>query len=184
MKQLPLKYIAISELKPAPYNPRDISEHAFEGLKESIKKFGFVDPVIVNTRTGLLVSGHQRLKAAEAIGMEVVPCVEVDLSPSAEKALNVTLNNQAISGYYTDSVQELLTEIREEFSDEFLNLLRLDSLVVSTDWSADADAMDKIDPNLDGIVTTIKVECPQDRVGEVKDAINEAIAAFDGVNIK
>jgi len=117
----------VKDVKPAKYNPRKISDSAFEGLKESLKKFGLVDPLIVNTRTGVLVGGHQRLKAAEAVGMKTVPVVEIDLSPAEEKALNITLNNQAISGDYSEGIAELLEEIQSEFGDDYMSQLNLDS---------------------------------------------------------
>lgn len=143
-----VKDVHISEIKPAKYNPRKISDSAFEGLKESIKKFGMVDPLIVNKRTGNLVGGHQRLKACEALGFQKVPVVEVDLSKAEEKALNVTLNNQAISGEYEmDQLEELLKEIEldiPEFED-----LKLDQFDVNTpdfEFNPDTknDASDKI----------------------------------------
>lgn len=80
------KHLKISEIKPAKYNPREITDVAFLGLRESIKKFGFVDPLVVNKKTGTLVGGHQRLKVAESLGFESVPCVLVDLSVAEEKA--------------------------------------------------------------------------------------------------
>lgn len=118
-----------SEVRPAPYNPRCISSASFEGLKESIKKFGFVDPLIVNVRTGLLVGGHQRLKAAEALGLTHVPVVQVDLSAVEEKALNVTLNNSRISGFFTETLQQLLDEIKAE-APELMAPLMLEDLVI------------------------------------------------------
>lgn len=126
-----IKKVSISDVKPAKYNPRDISDSAFEGLKESIKKFGLVDPLIVNTRTNVLVGGHQRLKACEALGMTHVPVVEVDLSLAEEKALNVTLNNQKISGFYTDALQDLLDEIKIDVPE--FEELKLDALFPDDD---------------------------------------------------
>jgi hypothetical protein len=39
----------ISELKPAEYNPRQLTDKQYKDIKESLERFGFVDPVIVNT---------------------------------------------------------------------------------------------------------------------------------------
>lgn len=76
----------------APYNPRHIGEDEFESLVESIKRFGFVVPVIFNTRTGRLVSGHQRVKAAVHLGMTEVPVLDVDIDETQERLLNVAMN--------------------------------------------------------------------------------------------
>jgi len=52
----------IADLNPAPYNPRKISNRAMTGLSASIVRFGLVQPVIWNEKTGNVVGGHQRLK--------------------------------------------------------------------------------------------------------------------------
>jgi hypothetical protein len=125
-----IKHIPITDINPAPYNPRSISDAAFEGLKESIKKFGMPQPLVVNKRSGVLVSGHQRLKAAGALGLSTVPVIEVDLSPAEEKALNVTLNNKHIAGDFTVGLNELLGEITADLGRDFLAELRLDQLLM------------------------------------------------------
>ena len=130
--ELKIKYLKTSEINPAKYNPREISDAAFEGLKESLKKFGFVDPLVINVRdkANVLVGGHQRLKAAQALEIKTVPVVEVDLSPAEEKALNITLNNHHISGNYTqETLQELLKEINTDLGDDFMTELKLDELL-------------------------------------------------------
>lgn len=125
-----IKQIPITDINPAPYNPRSISDAALEGLKESIKKFGMPQPLVVNKRSGVLVSGHQRLKAAGALGLETVPVIEVDLSPAEEKALNVTLNNKHIAGDFTEGLADILEELKIELGEDFLSELRLDLLSV------------------------------------------------------
>ena len=62
----------IQELQEADYNPRKITEGAFEKLKESLNKFGVCKPVIAN-ENGILIAGHQRTKAMKAIGIKEVP---------------------------------------------------------------------------------------------------------------
>lgn len=125
-----IKYYKIGDINLASYNPRNINESEFSGLKESLKKFGFVDPLIYNLRTKTLVGGHARIKAAKALGMDKVPVVEVDLSLIEEKALNVTLNNQKISGHFTHSLGEILDEIRVELGDDFFRDIKLDEIEV------------------------------------------------------
>ncbi|MFE3577912.1 ParB N-terminal domain-containing protein [Streptomyces vinaceus] len=61
-------------LKPAPYNPRRLSENAFERLKQSLALFGCVKPVIVNGN-GILIAGHQRTKSLKANGEQTVPAL-------------------------------------------------------------------------------------------------------------
>jgi hypothetical protein len=56
---------AIADLVPAPYNPRTISSEALAGLRGSVERFGLVEPVVWNRRTGRVVGGHQRLKVLQ-----------------------------------------------------------------------------------------------------------------------
>jgi DNA modification methylase len=101
----------IKDIKTAKYNPRKISDQALESLKQSIERFGFVDPVIVNDRTGVLVGWHQRVKAAKELGLEAVPVVGVNLDDGEEKALNVALNK--ISGEWDlDLLRGVLEDVQ------------------------------------------------------------------------
>lgn len=72
-----MEIVKISEIKGADYNPRRISADAFEELKGSVSKIGFVLPIIVNRDNMTIVAGHQRVRAAEALGIEEVPCFYV-----------------------------------------------------------------------------------------------------------
>src|SRR5215831_14452644 len=76
----------------APYNPRQISDHDLEALRRSLRYFGTVEPVVVNKRSGRIVGGHQRVKAAQAEEIESLPVVYVDLDDPSEKQLNLALN--------------------------------------------------------------------------------------------
>lgn len=135
MKHTERGHADISSLLPAKYNPRKISQHAKEGLKRSIDRFGLVQDIVVNKRNNVVVGGHQRLTVLKESGETSVPVVWVDLNDTDEKALNVTLNNPLISGEFDDSIAGLLTEIRDGIGvDEFAEL-NLDDLL-STEATA------------------------------------------------
>lgn len=118
MKTWPTKTIHRSELKLAKYNPRTIDDASLEGLKRSMKRFGVVQDIIWNERTGVVVGGHQRLKIldAEHKGTDYhVDVKVVDLSERDEKALNVALNNPNITGRYDgDALLSLLHEHQDD----------------------------------------------------------------------
>lgn len=85
----------ISELIWAEYNPRQLTQDQFKNLKDSITRFGIVDPIIINNnpdRTNIVIGGHQRIKIAEKIGINEIPCVELNLTLDKERELNVRLN--------------------------------------------------------------------------------------------
>jgi DNA modification methylase len=94
--QLTIQNIKISELNPAPYNPRKWSEDAISQLTESIQQFGLVDPILVNGALGrknVVIGGHFRLKVAKDLGYKEVPVVYINIpEPEKEKELNIRLN--------------------------------------------------------------------------------------------
>lgn len=102
----------ISDLKPAAYNPRKIEPKELNKLVKSIKTFGFVEPVVIN-KDNTIIGGHQRLKAAQKMGMTEVPVVQVDIPKGQEKALNLALNR--ISGEWDETkLAEVLVQLTKE----------------------------------------------------------------------
>lgn len=124
-----IRIVPLSEIKPAPYNPRTISEDALNGLAASLERFGVVEPIIWNERTRHIVGGHQRFEVLKQRGDQEAQVIVVNLSDTDEKALNVTLNNPNIAGQFTDGLQELLTALKLD-DEELLTKLRLDTLLV------------------------------------------------------
>ena len=85
----------IDSLVFAEYNPRQLTDEQYQQLKDSITRFGLVDPIIVNQhkdRKNIIVGGHQRTRVAKKLGIEEVPCVFVNLPYEKERELNVRLN--------------------------------------------------------------------------------------------
>ena len=121
----------LSDLKAAPYNPRKISPAALKGLQASIERFGVVQDIVVNRRSGFVVGGHQRVAALKVAGVKEVPVCWVDLDEPEEKALNVALNNPHISGEFDDSLQALLAEIQDGIGPDLFKHVALDSLLLS-----------------------------------------------------
>ena len=93
----------INDLIFAEYNPRKLSDTQYKHLKDSISRFGLVDPIIINKnkdRKGIIIGGHQRVKVARTMGIKEVPCVEIDLVYDKERELNVRLNKNTGSWDY------------------------------------------------------------------------------------
>jgi len=82
----------ISDLIPAPYNPRQSTAKQEKHLKESLQKFGLVEPIIFNKQTGYIVGGHFRVRELKKLGINEIECVIVDLNEADEKELNIRLN--------------------------------------------------------------------------------------------
>ena len=82
----------IADLIPAPYNPRQSTAKQEKHLKESLEKFGMVEPIIYNKQTGYIVGGHFRVRELKKLGIKEIECVIVDLNEADEKELNIRLN--------------------------------------------------------------------------------------------
>lgn len=95
-KQIQTVEVPINDLIPADYNPRKHDETATEQLKQSIKRFGLVDPIIINSapsRKNIIIGGHFRWEVTKELGFETVPVVFVDIPDlDKEKELNLRLN--------------------------------------------------------------------------------------------
>ena len=104
----------------APYNPRTIEDEALRRLVVLLDTYGFVDPIIARREDGLVIGGHQRLRAN---GMRetpdaTVPVVFLDgLTDAKAMALNVALNNPAAMGEF--SIAKLAGVLNEIDTGEF-----------------------------------------------------------------
>ena len=109
IKELPLK-----ELKPVAYNPRKKlkkGDKEYEKIKQSLLKFGYVDPILVNEDL-TVIGGHQRLTVLKDLDYETAKCVIVKLSKEDEKALNIALNK--ITGQWDEALlADLLLDLQE-----------------------------------------------------------------------
>jgi DNA modification methylase len=123
----------LSELKPAGYNPRVISDDAMKGLTASLNRFGCVEPIVVNCRGGkkTIIGGHQRYKAlVDLYGKDYeCPCVTVDLSARDEKLLNMALNNPHIQGEFSEDLAVMIDQLRAEMpGDDAYVAMRMEEL--------------------------------------------------------
>jgi len=95
-QDLKVSYVAITSLKTTEYNPRKWSKSDLDQLKESITRFGVVDPLIVNSapeRHNIILGGHMRLHALKELGHKQVPVAYVHIPDSErEKELVLRLN--------------------------------------------------------------------------------------------
>ena len=153
-KDITVEYISITELKECEYNPRVWSEADRKGLKESLSRFGVLDPLIVNStpeRMNIVVGGNFRLTMLKEMSVERVPIVRVNLSLEKEKELNLRLNkNQGQFDY------ELLAQFDESFlSDVGFDSEELDE-IFTTDPKEEQFDLEKELDKLD--ITTITTQ--------------------------
>jgi hypothetical protein len=139
-KQNNIVMVKTSSLKASTYNPRRWDQPAINGLTESIKRFGLVDPLLVNNgqgRENIVIGGHFRLKVAKDLGFNEVPVVYLDIpDESKERELNLRLNrNQGDWDYI----------LLAEFDESLLTDVGFDSEELDAIFDIDVDEPDSFD---------------------------------------
>ena len=101
----------LAELTPYAGNAKKHDSTQIANVAESIRQFGFVQPIVID-RDGVIVIGHCRALAAEKLGMKEVPCVCVDdLTPEQVNALRIVDNKSNESPWDFDILPDELADI-------------------------------------------------------------------------
>lgn len=74
-----------------PHNPRKADQARMALLQLSLRKLGFIMPVYAQ-KNGMLLSGHQRLTAAKALGIKTIPAIIVDIPEKDQAGINIVFN--------------------------------------------------------------------------------------------
>lgn len=103
--------ISVNLIKPYKGNTKKHNKAQIDNVAESIKQFGFVQPIVVD-KNNVIVIGHCRALAAKKLGMEEVPCVCVDdLTDEQVKALRLVDNKSNESAWDMDLLAEELPDV-------------------------------------------------------------------------
>ena len=99
----------LAEITPYAKNAKKHSRQQINNVAESIKQYGFVQPIVID-RNGVIVIGHCRALAAQKLGMAEVPCVCVDdLTPEQVNALRLVDNKSNESDWDFDLLADELS---------------------------------------------------------------------------
>lgn len=133
-----------SQIHPADYNPRKISNEGKSALKRSIKNFGVLGGIVVNRRTGnTIVSGHQKVYILDILNdypdKDYSLRVEVvDYDEKKEKEANCALNSPNVGGEYDyDKLRELIPDI--DYKDAGLTEQDLDIIGVDVNFQTEEE---------------------------------------------
>ena len=88
-----IEQIAPDRLKPWARNARTHSKKQIRQVADSIRTFGFTNPVLIDAEDTIL-AGHCRVEAAKLIGMVTVPCIRIESMTPAEKRAYVLADNK------------------------------------------------------------------------------------------
>jgi ParB-like chromosome segregation protein Spo0J len=99
-----IEQIKTNKLKPYDKNPRTHSATQIERLVESLKEFGFTNPILIDDKYNI-IAGHGRLEAAKILGLETVPTIKLDhLSPEQRRAYVIADNQLALNAAWDDDL--------------------------------------------------------------------------------
>ncbi len=149
----------LSDLTPAPYNPRTLSEDAANGLQTSLSQFGDIAGIVYNKRTGNLVCGHQRINELRKIYGDLAIKKDIIITPNGdtfkvrtvdwplerEKAANIAANNPHVAGEFDDDalsalLKEILVDDIELFNELQFEKLQFEKLLEPVIANNDPDA--------------------------------------------
>jgi ParB-like chromosome segregation protein Spo0J len=118
MSKLAVKYIKRDKLIPYDNNPRTHSEAQINQLAESIKEFGFTNPILIDEHNGI-IAGHGRLDAAALLGLNDVPTITLKgLSEIQRRAYIIADNKLALNAEW--SYELLKLELQELSDSDFI----------------------------------------------------------------
>lgn len=138
-----------------PRNPRTHSDKQVTKIAASIRRFGFLNPLLVDA-SGMILAGHGRLEAAKKLGIEQVPIIRVNhLTPSEKRAYAIADNRLGeLSGWDEDLLKL-----------EVIDLMDFDlSLVDLTGFETP-----ELDILIDGPLVNRKKEDPADQLPVVEE---------------
>ena len=93
MPERTVEHIPIADLRPWRRNARTHSRKQLRQIADSIERFGFTNPVLIDNERNIL-AGHGRVEAARLLGMMEVPCLRIDTMTSEEKRAYVIADNK------------------------------------------------------------------------------------------
>lgn len=171
---LNISYVHQSKLRSAEYNPRKWDENSTRQLAESIKRFGLIDPIIVNgapSRKNIVIGGHFRLQVARMLGISEIPVVYVNIPNSdKEKELNLRLNR---------NTGEWDFELLKEFDVELLLDVGFDDSDLSHIWDENLGVEDD---EFDTEQELKEIGTPKTKLGDVYQLGSHRLICGDATN--
>lgn len=157
----------IDEVKPYPNNPRN-NDDGVEAVANSIKEFGWQQPIVVD-KDNVIIVGHTRYKAAKKLRMDKVPVVVADnLSPEQVKAYRLADNK---TGELTDWDMNLLDDELGDIADIDMSDFGFDLDIPEDDEEVQEDDFDEEIP-----------EEPKSKVGQIYQLGRHRLMCGDSTN--
>ncbi len=172
-----VQQVDINELTPYANNPRTHSDSQVDRLVQSLKEFGFVNPILTGD-DGQIVAGHGRLMAAQVLGLTKVPVIRLSHLTEDQRRAYVIADNQLAlnSGWDDDLLQKELAALGDNGFD--LTVLGWGDELPTFGDEVDLSALDDLDDPtgelLDGVMKAIQIEFRVEDYEEAKARVEQA----------
>jgi ParB-like chromosome segregation protein Spo0J len=111
-----VEQIPVSDLIPYARNARTHSDAQVAQIAGSIQEFGFCNPVLIDKANGI-IAGHGRVRAADLLKLQTVPCIRLDHLTDAQKRAYILADNRiALSSGWDEAM--LANELQDLHADE------------------------------------------------------------------
>ncbi|MCC0654221.1 ParB N-terminal domain-containing protein [Clostridioides sp. ES-S-0001-03] len=145
MNKREVVYLNLEDIKPYANNPRN-NEYAVEKVVNSIKKFGFNNPITID-KNNIIVTGHTRYEASKILDLKQVPCMVLeDLTDEEIRAYRLADNKVGeFSDWEFDKLTKELAEIENiDMSNLGFNIHMFEDLgVIDADFILDEELEEK-----------------------------------------
>lgn len=173
-QNLTIIQVPIVELNTNEYNPRKHTKKQFSDLKESIKKFWLVDPILTNSnekRKNIVIWWAFRLEVAKEMWFTEVPVVYVNIPDiKKEKELNLRLNK---------NTWEWDLDILKDFDIDLLLDVWFDNEDLSEIWD---NMLDIDDDNFNVEKELQKIKTPKSKLWDIYELWNHRLICWDSRN--
>ena len=137
MSELHIEYLDVKSLVPYARNARTHSRKQIRQIADSIKQFGFTNPLLID-KANMILAGHGRLAAAELLGMSEVPCVRLEhMTPVQKRAYVLADNKLALNAGWDEAILaaelEALLSLDEGFNVDLtgFTIAEVDTVIAS-----------------------------------------------------
>lgn len=170
MNNLKIEYLDIKDLKPYDRNARKHQDVDVAAIMNSIKEFGFSDPIGVWGADNEIVEGHGRLEAAKKLKMDKVPVIHLDhLTDEQRRAYALAHNKTA----------ELSSWLDDVLSDELDNIFDIDM----TEFGFDLDLDDVLEPTIEEDEAPEVPEEPKAKLGDLYEVGGHRLICGDSTDV-
>lgn len=169
IKNKEIEHLLIDDLIPYEKNARTHDKNQIEKLKNSLKEFGFINPVIIDENNMILV-GHGRIMGAKELEIETVPCIRIKYLTEDQKKAYILADNKLsdMAGWDLDLLNEELESIELNMS-----LFGFDDI----DFSIDLEDEEIIEDEVPEVS-----EEPKAKLGDIYQLGNHRLMCGDSTN--